>query len=83
VFVPEVQRLRLAEKRSLMSLSVTIRDESSPGRESGSFLLEGISTRITLRDLIRTRVREEVAKANAEPGASFGCSCGRPTLRRR
>jgi len=46
--------------------SVTVRDESRPGRVVGELVLEGLPERITLRELIRTRVREEVAIANLE-----------------
>jgi hypothetical protein len=48
--------------------TVVIRDERSPGTLEGEVRLEVFERRLTLRDLIRTRVREEVAKANLEPG---------------
>lgn len=44
---------------------VTIKDESSNGRIAASITLETVAERITLRDLITTRVREEVARYNA------------------
>jgi hypothetical protein len=44
--------------------SITIRDETRPGRTVAELDLPDLPDRITLRDLIRTRVREEVAKAN-------------------
>jgi hypothetical protein len=51
-----------------MAVTVTVRDESSPGKVAGTLTLADIPAAITLRDLIRTRVREEVASANAAPG---------------
>ena len=45
---------------------MTIRDDVRPGRAAHELTLADIPSTITLRDLIRTRVREEVAKANAE-----------------
>jgi hypothetical protein len=44
-------------------ISVTIKDTSGAGRVVTSVTLDGINDRITLRDLVRTRVREEVASA--------------------
>jgi hypothetical protein len=54
-----------------MPTTIVIRDERSPGKESGEIVLEDIPDRITLRDLIRTRVREEVARYNSEPLREF------------
>lgn len=54
-----------------MGITVTVRDQSSTGKSTGAVELEDIPTDITLRDLIRTRVREEVARYNAEPKAVF------------
>jgi hypothetical protein len=51
--------------------TVVIRDERLPRQLEGEMRLEGISEQCTLRDLIRTRVREEVARANAGPGKEF------------
>jgi hypothetical protein len=46
---------------------VRVRDEAGPGWDTGDpFLLPDLPDRITVRELIRTRVREEVAKANAD-----------------
>jgi hypothetical protein len=45
--------------------TVTIKDESGTGKVAASITLDGIADRITLRDLVRTRVREEVARYNA------------------
>jgi hypothetical protein len=47
--------------------TVRIRDELRPGREAADLLvLPDVPDRVTVRELIRTRVREEVAKANAD-----------------
>jgi hypothetical protein len=46
-------------------ISVTIMDQPGAGRVAAAITLDGIDSRITLRDLIRTRVREEVARYNA------------------
>ena len=54
-----------------MGIKVTLRDQSSTGRVAGSLELEDIPAAITLRDLIRTRVREEVARYNAAPRDVF------------
>ena len=50
--------------------TVTIRDETRPGRIISELALPDLPDRITLRELIRTRVREEVAKANLERDAA-------------
>src|SRR5262245_43866999 len=54
-----------------MGVNVTIRDQTSTGRQAGELVLEDIPAAITLRDLIRTRVREDVARHNAQPGSEF------------
>jgi hypothetical protein len=46
-------------------ISVTIKDQSGAGKVAATMTLDGIDSRITVRDLIRTRVREEVARYNA------------------
>ena len=51
--------------------TLRIRDERAPGRETRSFELPDVPARITLRDLVRTRVREEVAAYNSRPGDRF------------
>jgi hypothetical protein len=61
--------LRLSEE--VVMAGVRIRDEKSTGQVESEFRLEDIPTGATLRDLIRTRVREEVARANAAPGRPF------------
>jgi hypothetical protein len=54
-----------------MPVTLTIRDEVNTGRPVGSVTLEGLPERITLRDLIRARVREEVEMRNADPGRAM------------
>ena len=51
-------------------ISVTIKDLSGAGKVAATMTLDGIDSRITVRDLIRTRVREEVARYNAATAAS-------------
>lgn len=41
------------------------------GRAVGGFTISAIEERCTLRDLVRTRVREEVARHNASPTRLF------------
>jgi cell division protein FtsN len=54
-----------------MPITVKIQDQSGAGRVNATTTLEGISSKITLRDLVRTRVREEVARYNASPERTF------------
>jgi hypothetical protein len=49
-----------------MAVTVTITDESGSGRVAGALTLDGIDERITLRDLVRARVREEVVRYNSQ-----------------
>ncbi|NJP90594.1 hypothetical protein HCN51_14215 [Nonomuraea sp. FMUSA5-5] len=51
--------------------TVTFRDESATGRPLDEFTLPGLPARISARELVRLRVREEVARHNAEPGSHF------------
>jgi len=51
-------------------ISVTIMDQSGAGKVAGTITLDGIDSRITVRDLIRTRVREEVARYNAKAAST-------------
>jgi hypothetical protein len=53
-----------------MRVDLLVRDRT-PGRDGGELLLPGLPERITLRDLIRTRVREEVARYNADRDEVF------------
>ena len=51
--------------------SLTIEDRTSTGRPTGSITLPDLPDRITLRELIRLRVREEVARYNLKPTDVF------------
>jgi hypothetical protein len=52
------------------SISVTIKDQSGAGKVAATMTLDGIDSCVTMRDLIRTRVREEVARYNARVTSS-------------
>jgi hypothetical protein len=51
--------------------TLTIEDRTATGTPTGSIDLPDVPDRITLRDLIRLRVREEVARYNLAPGPEF------------
>lgn len=51
--------------------TLTIEDRTGTGRPTGGITLPDVPERITLRELIRLRVREEVARYNLRPGAHF------------
>ena len=51
--------------------TLTIHDRTATGTPTGSIDLPNVPDRITLRDLIRLRVREEVARYNLAPGLEF------------
>ena len=53
-----------------MGFTLTVRDQTG-ARQTSEVTLPDLSDRITLRELIRTRVREEVAKVNAAPEKEF------------
>ena len=46
-------------------VTVTIEDATGAGKVTGTITIEDIDSRITLRDLIWTQVREDVARYNA------------------
>jgi hypothetical protein len=50
---------------------VTFCDETAADRPVAAFTLPGLPERITARELIRLRVREEVARYNLAPGPHF------------
>jgi hypothetical protein len=54
-----------------MALELTVIDQRTGGGEASAITLTGLEPRTTLRDLIRTRVREEVARYNAGPTERF------------
>ncbi|WP_131732975.1 hypothetical protein [Actinomadura formosensis] len=51
--------------------AVSFRDETAAGTPGAAFRVEGVPERMTLRELIRLRVREEVARHNARPSDRF------------
>jgi hypothetical protein len=51
--------------------TVTFRDETATGRPVTEWQVAGLPERMTVRELIRTRVREEVARHNARPTDRF------------
>lgn len=52
-------------------MQVRLRDATATGTVTGELVLDGVPDRITVRDLIRTRVREEVARHNLGTGDYF------------
>jgi hypothetical protein len=46
-------------------------DATAAGKQTAGLLLEGLHSPLTLHDLIRFRVREEVARHNARPAPRF------------
>lgn len=57
--------------------SVTFRDETATGKPLEAFAVPGLPQSLTARELIRLRVREEVAWHNAAPSRHF-CGLVRP-----
>ncbi|MEU2055267.1 hypothetical protein [Streptomyces bungoensis] len=51
--------------------TVTFRDETATGRATAEWQVAGQPARMTVRELIRLRVREEVTRHNARPGDRF------------
>ncbi|MER6175823.1 hypothetical protein [Streptosporangium sp. NPDC001681] len=51
--------------------TVTFRDETATGKPIEEFTLPDLPERISARELVRLRVREEVARYNAAPAARF------------
>jgi hypothetical protein len=52
-------------------MDVVVTDATVTGKETARLVLEGVSSPLTLRDLIRFRVREQVARYNANPAPRF------------
>lgn len=50
---------------------MTFRDETATGRSLHSFDLPDVPDRISVRDLVRLRVRDEVARCHAAPSTRF------------
>lgn len=51
--------------------TVTFRDETTTGKPVAEFEVDGLPARMTVRELIRLRVREEVARHNSRPTDRF------------
>ncbi|GHE81372.1 hypothetical protein GCM10014715_41170 [Streptomyces spiralis] len=51
--------------------TVTFRDETATGKALSEWEVAGLPDRMTVRELIRLRVREEVARHNARPSDRF------------
>ncbi|MBG0815693.1 hypothetical protein [Planomonospora sp. ID82291] len=51
--------------------TVTFRDETATGKPLAEFALPDLPESISARELVRSRVREEVARHNADPSARF------------
>lgn len=51
--------------------NVTFRDETATGKPLDAFQVAGLPESLTVRELIRLRVREEVARHNAAPSRHF------------
>ncbi|MFF4575057.1 hypothetical protein [Streptomyces sp. NPDC001410] len=51
--------------------TVTFRDETATGKPVTEWQVAGLPERMTVRELIRLRVREEVARHNARPSDRF------------
>lgn len=51
--------------------TLTIHDRTAIGRDIDAFAIENLPDTITIRELIRTRVRDEVARHNLAPRPVF------------
>ena len=51
--------------------TVTFRDETATGKSLHTFDVPGVPDSITVRELVRLRVREEVARHNAAPTTRY------------
>ena len=56
---------------SLVVTSLVVTDATPTGRTTARLLLADVPTPVTLRELIRHRVREEVARHNANPAERY------------
>jgi hypothetical protein len=56
---------------SAMSTTLTIRDETTAGRDVNTFTLECLTERLTVRELIRSRIYQEVQDYNQRQPAYF------------
>ncbi|HZE31903.1 MAG TPA: hypothetical protein VE198_10750 [Actinoallomurus sp.] len=51
--------------------TLALRDETATGGRPAETILTGLADRMTVRELVRLRVREEVARHNASPSRHF------------
>lgn len=64
--------LRLISEQGAQGMvTVIVRDETATGRAIESWPLAGLPERISARELVRLRVREEVARFNAQQPRHF------------
>jgi len=54
-----------------VSVTLTIHDETASGQKTGSFTLECLTERMTVRELIRARIYQEVQDFNAREPEYF------------
>lgn len=54
-----------------MATALTVRDETPFGETTGALTLEFLTERVTMRELIRSRVYQEVTEYNAQQGGLF------------
>jgi hypothetical protein len=52
-------------------VQLLVKDESTTGKETGRILLNDLPSTVSVRDLVRFRVREEVARHNSRPAPVF------------
>ncbi|MDF5754174.1 hypothetical protein [Spongiactinospora sp. TRM90649] len=62
---------KIDDYKDLIMALVTFRDETATGKALDEFTLPGLPESVTARELVRLRVREEVAKYNANPTRRF------------
>src|SRR5688500_10399333 len=55
----------------IMAATLTIRDETATGKNVGETVVEFLTERITVRELIRSRVYQEVQDYNLRQGDTF------------
>jgi hypothetical protein len=63
--------LRRADREDAMPTAVTIRDETTQGQTPNELTLEFLDERVTVRELIRSRVYQEVTEYNARRAGYF------------
>ena len=51
--------------------TLTIHDRTATGRPIDTVVIDDLPDRLTVRELIRTRVRDEVARHNLQPSVTF------------